>query len=187
MAILRRPRIFSRFGDWYIDWWHLPELGINIGTSPKAGTQSVKLMIKDYTRLYVMCFEHPSIWVVREPIARFKSLWRQKVRDGGNMANKSQKLVEDLTPDELLDMIETSEYRDAHWMRQSELMGPHATQIIPIEKLGDWWEKQGYGKGEHVHKTSGHVEVSPELEARLKKYYADDVEMYEKAVRDYES
>ena len=176
-----------KVGPWYIHWHHVPALDINTGASPKVGTQTLKKLLEDYQYYRVMVFEHPSYWIVREPVAKFKSLWRQKVRDGGNMMNSSMAAVVGASPDELMDIIESEKYKEAHWYSQAALCGPHADTIIPLEKFNEWWEAQGYGESVHCHTSSGDVDVSPELEERIRTYYAADVEMYEKAVREYES
>lgn len=71
---------------------------------------------------------------VRDPVERFKSLWRNKCRDGDpNMA-----YLTGMTPDMLLDYIEGRSYADSHWAPQSHYYAPGAS-VVPHTTLLNWF------------------------------------------------
>ena len=118
-------------------------------------------------------------FVVRNPLDRFKSLWRSKCRDAANIKNYS---VCGMKPNELMEHILEGN-RDVHWTHQLTLLDGLEVNLIPLELLDSWWQQCGYGELERTNITEGEVEIDDELREQILTFYADDVELYRDALK----
>ena len=173
---------------------NVPAWDITFGVPPKCGSSSVhaalqeafgceNLVYCDNVRLLKTPPEGaPLVFVVRHPLDRFKSLWKNKCRDNGKLAGHGTNLF-GLTPAELFDYI--SGHHNHHWTPQSELLGILATSmytdIVALEDLTQYCvDNVPYMPPVSVYnKTNGVVELSVALEQEITDYYADDVTLYE--------
>lgn len=71
---------------------------------------------------------------VRDPVERFKSLWRDKCRDG----DENMPYLSGLSPTLLLEYIEGRMYADSHWAPQSHYYTPNAI-VVPHATLLAWF------------------------------------------------
>lgn len=189
-----RPRLSSR-GRWGgLGWFAIPQWNITIGAAAKVGTCTLKDFIQGNS---IECEYIPHYkvrnnvhFIVRHPISRFKSLWRNKCRDGhGNTYTKDTRYptwrkLHNVTPDELMDFIEAGN-TDAHWMNQTKVLGRLQATLIPLETLDEWWEVQGFGDLRPYRANTtirDDTEFSDVLIKRIETFYADDVELYNKAL-----
>lgn len=120
----------------------------------------------------------PCVFIVRDPVSRFCSLWRSKCRDKANIADKS---VWGMSSIQLLEHIESGA-RDVHWTPQYKLIGNLKPKIIPLEKLNDWWLQ--FGELGYFNKTDEEIpDINPK---HIVDYYWKDMELYTKAVMSYD-
>jgi hypothetical protein len=120
----------------------------------------------------------PRVGIIREPLERFRSLWRCQIRDGLPGISGRQNIK---GPAELMDLIEESPGDNSHWMRQS-LFCAEADLVIPLERLADWWGFQGIPAPlGRVNTTEGEVPIALELKERVLRHYRGDVRIYERA------
>jgi hypothetical protein len=123
------------------------------------------------------------VFIVREPLSRFKSLWKQKARDEDVLWDDDKEaILAGMTPEELMDYIEDPAHLDPHWNTQISQCGAWAHELVPLEKLDRWWIRRGLPALPRHNKTEGEVELSEELEERVLKFYKKDVEFYKQAV-----
>ena len=104
---------------------------------------------------------------VRHPINRFTSLWGNKCRDRRGFPRE----LWGMTPDELMDYIETHE--DRHWRRQSNYATKNTTPIHHDELL------QKIGVTSVLNATRIGNEDVPIR--RILDHYADDLRLWEDA------
>lgn len=71
---------------------------------------------------------------VRDPVQRFKSLWRDKCRDG----DENMTYLKGLSPVELVGYIEGRLYADSHWAPQSHYYAP-GVKVVPHSTLLSWF------------------------------------------------
>lgn len=117
----------------------------------------------------------PAYLAVREPVARFCSLWRSCQRTDYHPS--SFVVTNDLqgcSPDALMDCIEQE--RNEHWSRQSDYMVSHA-RPVPFDCLYAVLGLDHY----HLNRTAGTVPPLPI--DRITAYYAADVDLWEQASR----
>lgn len=192
-----RPRLAST-GRWLgLGWFVIPQWNITIGASAKAGTSTLKDFIYENS---IECeyLPHHNVgnnvhFIVREPVSRFKSLWRNKCRDGhGNLFSMStpyptwRELLQ-ATPEELMTYIESGR-TDAHWMNQTKVLGQLPATLIPLDMLDEWWLAKGFGDLRFCHTNEtieDDTEFSNELIQRITTFYAGDVELYNRSVENY--
>lgn len=171
-------------------WWQIPAWHIIIGCSPKCGTSTLYAAV---AKAGVRCHAPTlgigvgqRIWIVREPVERFWSLWKDKCLKGEILyVGEKRARLAGMTPEELIDYIETTNKKDAHWDTQSEHEGGTAQVLVPLERFSDWWEEQGYpGPLKTVNRTEKlPMDLSDDLVERIKIHYADDVRLYKQARR----
>jgi len=176
---------------------NVPAWDITFGVPPKCGSSSVNAALQeafgcenlvycdDVRLLKTPPIAGRLIFVVRHPLDRFKSLWKNKCRDNGKLAGHGTNLF-GLTPAELFDYIRAR--RNSHWTPQSELLGTLATtrytDIVPLEDFAPYctYNIPMMPALPVRNKTHGVVDLAPWLEREILDYYADDVELYEGAV-----
>lgn len=117
------------------------------------------------------------IFVVRHPLDRFLSLWRNKCRDRG-----SGTAVEGFTMEELYQRITTGQ-PDEHWTRQVDLLGKYRkeAELVRLEDLADWWWNNMQAEFPRLNQSDNYDEIDPDLRERVLAWYADDVVLYESA------
>lgn len=183
---------------------NLPSLALTLAVPPKCGSSSVYASLQEYygvdgpegpstladcnqVRLLKANLIPPTgriVFVTRHPLDRFRSLWRNKCRDGGKIAGAASALV-GLSPEELFAFI--LEYGNHHWRHQAAMADdmPFGIRIefVPIERLSIWWEQNmpEYPALEVRNETADPFdpEISAALEADILEYYADDVRLHE--------
>lgn len=158
-------------------WYHIPQWDITIATPPKAGSSSLKNFMWENkiecSYIPQKLVKGPTFFVIRDPVSRFCSLWRDKCRDQTNIIDRN---IYGMTPQELLTHIQHN--NDVHWTPQYKLFGNLSPTIIPLERLNDWWEEQGYGTLNQSNMTSGSVDINPK---KIVDYYWKDMELYTRA------
>jgi hypothetical protein len=171
-------------GQW---WYYFPKWKFSILPPPKCGSTAIKQFI------YMNCLDdevlslrHHDVrgkphFVIRDPVSRFCSLWRNKCRDGAKIGDKWP--IKGMTPNQLMDYIESGE-RNIHWTPQYKMMGNLNPVLIPLENLNEWWSSNGYGELGVFNVTTKDdiVDINPK---RVVDYYAKDMELYTKAILDY--
>jgi len=167
-----------------VKWLRTDTWDIAFGIPPKCGSSSVRAAIVSLGKEY---WPTPPtavgrrVFVVRDPIKRFKSLWKNKCRDGGKIRNKKGKEdhpIAGMTPEELFEYIQ--EHANYHWTPQHLLLGRVEAEIVRIEDMPKWWA-ENIGEGEYptTNITKGDIELSPELEEQLREYYGGDYDLIE--------
>jgi hypothetical protein len=167
--------------------------GYCFGVAPKAGSSSIRQAITQEGRDYwVVPFpedvEH-RIAIIRHPVFRFKSLWRNKCRDGGKIMlakHLNQHPIRGLTPSELFEYIQ--KHDNYHWTPQSILIDGKASELVSLTGMRRWWVRdfpystQPYP---HEHRTIDRPDDdegwSGDLYSQIEEYYADDLELFRRA------
>jgi len=180
----------GRWGGW--GWMHVPEWDMTIAAPPKAGSTTLKDFVWqnniecDYIPFNRVNRNKDVFFVVRDPISRFKSLWRDKcaVRHRTGKRYIQWALLEGCLPEELMTAIENGQ-RDVHITPQTEILGDMQATLIPLHKLNTWWSDRGYGDLEsaNTNKTvDDGTEFNDALIQRVETFYATDVELYKTIV-----
>jgi len=167
----------------YKPFWYVPEDNIMIGSSPKVATKTLQNVLRanGVRTLDASEYDCPRYFVVRPPVARFKSLWKSKCRDEDHSGQPPLKMViAGFSPEDLMDYIESEVVWDQHWARQSEILGDAEVTLIPLNRLSEFDERFTV-----YNSTSGDVELSNDIIMRVIEYYKDDLMLYEKACRLY--
>jgi hypothetical protein len=117
------------------------------------------------------------VFIVRHPLDRFLSLWRNKARDRGQGV-----AVEGFTMEQLFERIKTG-VPDEHWVRQVEMLGRHRkdAKLVRLEDLPAWWWENMQAEFPHENQTAPYDEIDPALREQVLEYYADDVRLYDAA------
>ena len=114
-------------------------------------------------------------FVVREPVDRFKSLWRSKCRDEDNIADHR---VCGMQPKQLMQHILAGN-TDVHWAPQVKLLDGFDANLIRLENLDKWFSNRGYGELSKFNVTDGGVDIDDELREQILTFYADDLALYQ--------
>jgi len=181
---------------------NIPEDRITLAVPPKCGSSSVYASLQKHfsvpgeagPRQLVNCqrvrllkadlvpHRHKIVFVLRHPLDRFRSLWRNKCRDGGKLAAAADVLY-GMSPEELFEFIQ--EYGNHHWTRQASMADtmPFGAEIefVPLERLSIWWaDNTEYPPLEVRNETIDPLNpvISDELEAKILDWYADDLRMW---------
>jgi hypothetical protein len=169
-------------------WFYNRLLNFTLGATAKCGTASIKQFIwmneqeEEFFPIKDKNVGGNVYFVVRYPLDRFCSLWRSKCRDSGRSLHRDA--LKEMSPNELMDYIESG-VKDAHWNPQVDLLNEHDAKLIPLELLGFWWKQSGLGELGNFNTSEGDVEIDDKLMKRILTYYADDLELYHKAQRDF--
>lgn len=172
-------------------WFEFPDWNLVLGMPPKNGTSAVKEYVWqcDINCTYIerdkVTEKRETYFVVRNPVAKFKSLWRNKCleRTRGPVRYKQWAALEGATPEKLMSVIEQG-LREVHWTPQAELLGDIRATLMPLPEFSAWWTNRGYGDIESFipNKTVDDTVFDDELIERIETFYADDVELYNNAV-----
>ena len=165
-------------------WFYVPSWKMSIGAPAKAGSSTLKRFMSesDIDCTYVLQKDVPRsndiYFVVRNPFARFESLWQSKCRDKGSIKDKD---VHGLSPRALVAHISSGK-KDVHWTPQADLIrGMENVNLIPLENLNAWWASRGYGELEVVNATDGDMPMNQAIHQWICDYYAEDFILYSKA------
>lgn len=166
-------------GQW---WYYFPQWKFSILAPPKCGSSSIKQFIYmneiDVLSLRQHQVRGEAYVVVRDPVSRFCSLWRDKCRDGSPIREP----IAGMSATELMDYIESG-VPNVHWTHQHKMYGNLKPTFIPLEHLNDWWSQ--YGTLGIYNATDDEIpDINPK---RIVDYYAKDMSLYTKAVLDYQS
>ena len=118
------------------------------------------------------------LMVVRPPLDRFKSLWRNKCRDGGKITGRA---LIGLSPEGLFDLI-LRDIPNSHWVQQRDFLdsipGGCTVRVVRLENLQQYIPTALPRR----NATEGDVPMSADLELAINKHYAADVRLYEDAL-----
>lgn len=155
---------------------------IAFGVPFKNGYTSVKKVLngpRGAVRIQPNHMKHftRKVFIVRHPLDRFLSLWRNKCRDCGSGVG-----VEGFTQEELFARIQNGT-PDEHWIRQVEMLGKHRkdAELVRLESLPEWWWKNMQAEFAHENKSDNYDEISDELRSQVLDHYADDIGLYNAA------
>jgi len=166
-------------------WFYFRDQKISLLTPAKCGTSSVKQFIwmNELEEKIIRIEQHQATGelyaTTREPVSRFRSLWRSKCRDQTNINDKR---VYGMSPNELMTHIENGA-KDLHWTPQLRLLGKLGPTLIPLDMLSSWWQNHGLGELGRFNATKGDVEIDDKLKTRILTFYACDVELYNRAAQ----
>ena len=168
-----------------MNWYAIPEWDIAIGAMQKCGTRSILFSIikhflpetryEDMPALlangcpfFEKCddTDYSKVGIVREPVARFASLWRSKFNDE--------------TPEHLFGRVKRMQ-GDPHFARQTTML-MKADSLVRLENLSEWWGKNTPAKLHLKNSTEGGDEfITQSLRVKILKFYATDRQLWERA------
>ena len=149
------------------------------GVPPKNGCNSIRTALAATSQFPPLrtkpgdCKQR--VFVVRHPVDRFLSLWRNKCRDAERGLG-----IHNLSQVELFEHIKKAP-PDDHWTRQVDLLGDVSAIIVRLESMNAWWQEHMGGEYPHDHATDGRSDISAALHALVLNHYADDVRLYANA------
>ncbi len=177
---------------------HIPKWNLAIAVTPKCGSTSIYQAIHDeFHCTDVHCADRfeslstaqvpahlPVLFVVRHPLDRFISVWRQRTLPMYESA--AGKTLLGKTPRQLWTGRDRA---DDHWKSQTSLLGRLRKQatIVRLEDLSVYWRHVSPSTIElpHVNSTLPlwPVDLDHKLVKSIERYYADDIELYNGAVK----
>ncbi len=169
-------------------WLVVKEWDLVVGVSPKCGSGSIRAAIEaeglDWWKRADPTKHANRVFIVRHPLDRFQSLWRNKCRDGGRLSKgggRGMHEVIGMTPEELFEY--SLDNPNHHWTPQTVLHGHVPCMVVRLEDVGLWWDnlEQTTKPFPQVNATTGDVPIRMGLMRRLLRYYADDFELWRNA------
>ena len=159
-------------------WYYVPEWELTIGVAPKCGTRTIYKLLENVNFYSAPNPDIRPVFIVRHPVERFSSLWKQKCRDGRRIStiDNPSNYAKDWSIDELLDHIERGLWNH-HWAPQSVFEMGAAEELVPLEKLNQWLHDEGLGPPTHLNQTVGEVQLTDDQYRRVVEYYIDDVRL----------
>lgn len=162
----------------YKPFWRILPQDILVGTSPKCGATTLQKWAKSKAgRSYGHDIDRPKYFFVREPLARFMSLYNDKCRV--DLVQGNTDVLRGLSVTELIEFIEGGTHWNQHWGRQLEILGDVDAALIPLESMSDVLG------AEALNKSNVDIDLPQDIIDRVYKYYAEDKVLYDKAVEDY--
>ena len=172
------------------------EFDCTLGVPPKCGSSAVHACLqerygvdsltncKDVGLVKHELVSGRVIFVVRNPIDRFDSLWRNKCRDGGKLLGHD---IDGMTPAELFGYIKQND--NHHWTPQHTLLGDLESRcpvtLVPLDGLGTClWTEFGLGV-QRVHETLGKVPRDFGLTIDIAAHYRLDKVLLMEAEQEY--
>lgn len=155
--------------------------GVTVVSPMKVGRSTILHAVKslDHTMHAFYAIKGDVIMVVRHPLDRFKSLWRNKCRDGGRVKGRQ---LEGLTPEGLFDVI-LRDLPNSHWVSQRDFYDNIPTRCsIKVVRLENLQQYIATPLPKLLNVTTGDVPMSTQLERAVTKHYAADVRLYEDAL-----
>ncbi len=166
-------------------WYYFKDYEFIVMAPPKCGSSSIRQFIwMNEIEDRIIVLKHHQVFgdeiyaIIRDPISRFCSLWRSKCRDEEIIRDKR---IHGMSLSELMTHIEGGA-KDAHWTQQSKIIGNLNPVLIRLEHLNEWWSANMHGELGTFNSTEGNTEISNELKSRILTFYADDLELYQKAL-----
>lgn len=171
----------TRKRHWYLVHSEKYPEGAWICAAPKAGSTAVRSVVgrpafqeQRRSAAEIPDDGRPRFLGIREPVARFYSLWRDKCRDRGTGIPDE---LHEATPDALMDYIEAHPGENHHWARQTDYMAP-GVQLVPFEKL---LETVGFPVPERRNQYHLARDTDPPMPVeRILAHYADDAEAHKR-------
>lgn len=155
-------------------WWTVPEWRYTLCTPPRCGSSTILNYLADEG---ILAYRPPSrdpgrwIMIVRDPVDRFVSLWKQKCRDGVMLTvGDEESPIAGMTPKELITFIETTDIKDPHWASLTELEGGHSSETLHYSRIN----KLLGTTPTMYNKSEGDLALDAEVERRVREWYADD-------------
>lgn len=170
-------------------WWYMfRDWDFTIFAPPKCGSTAIKQFIYMHELDdRVLSLRQNKVvgdlyFVIRDPLSRFCSLWKNKCRDEAYIGDAWP--IAGMSPTELMDYIESG-VKNVHWTPQYKMMGSLTPILIPLELFGFWWKQSGLGELGVFNSTEGEVDIDDELKERILAHFAKDLELYHKAQSDF--
>ena len=132
-----------------------------IALCPKCAHVSIKTVLSG-NRLSETTEATRITLFLRDPMERFHGMYSWLSR--GYNEWRYRKMV---------DALLAGHYNEPHYISQTKLY-PNATEIIPFERLGEWWADNVGTELPHKHKSVDY-EYSDYRLGELRSYYADDL------------
>lgn len=168
---------------WYLVRSDTYPEGAWICAAPKAGSTAVRSCVgrPEFQAERHAASEIPAdgrrrFLGIREPVARFYSLWRDKCRDHGTGIPEE---LHGVTPDALMDYIEAHPDENHHWVRQTDYLTPGATRLVPFDRLLETVGLDLPGRRNQHHYPR--PDDPPMPVERILSHYAADAEAYRRA------
>jgi hypothetical protein len=166
-------------------WFNFIREQVSISAPPKCGNTTTKIAAQTYRRAPRTEFPQfeEQYWICRNPIDRFRSLYKNKIQAHGNVRNMHRKFFDKHvhTPEELFAYVKhdvlTNPDLDNHWKPQAQIRAEargegailvplhHLSTLLPVAK------KQNVTHSETI-------ELSDELQQDIFEFYFADYEMY---------
>lgn len=178
----------------------LKQFNVTYGVPPKNGSSSFYealrrcyglprtkhfKMVQNNPHLFeqVDFLDHPGFFVVRHPIDRFESLWRSKCRD--NHGTVGGHPIRGMNPYDLFAYIK--QHDDPHWRPQIDMIKlgemPNIT-LVPLDEFTHHFKAHTgldlWYQNPTKELKSDYFDLG--LLSEVADYYADDVDLYEKAL-----
>jgi len=165
-----------------VNWLTDKSRKIAFGVPFKNGYTSVKKVLNGPQGAIRIAPHHlknfpRKVFIVRHPLDRFLSLWRNKCRDYG-----SGTAVEGLTMEQLYQRI-IDGAPDEHWTRQVDMLGKHrkSAELVRLDSLPGWWYTHMLAEFPHENKTAPYDKIDTALRDKVLDHYAEDVNLYDAA------
>lgn len=166
-------------------WLVIKPWDMVVGCSPKCGSGSIRAAVEaeghDWWKRADPYAHKNRVFIVRHPLDRFESLWRNKARDGGRLSRGGGRGMHDvlgMTPRELFEYSKLNP--NHHWTPQSVLRADVPCLVVRLEEVGMWWDglaqtTKPYPK---VNPTQGKVPIDEKLRKEILTYYDADVQLW---------
>jgi len=159
-----------------------------VGCSPKCGSGSIRAAVEaegvDWWKRADPYDYKYRVFIIRHPLDRFDSLWRNKARDGGRLSKgggRGMHKVIGMTPRELFEYTKT--HPNHHWTPQCVLHAGVPCRVVRLENMADFWDDMTFTKHPFpkINPTDGKVPRDEELTADIMNYYEDDYILWAQA------
>ena len=158
---------------------------VAIGAPPKVGSSTVNksLEIVDHIKTRTPTAKR-KVFLTRNPIDRFLSVYQQKVVEGGKIAGLGYGMG-GMSLDHFFDF--TLACDNYHWTPQVELLDGVEAQLVPLILLDSWWPRNmsvPLAPRQNVSREQK-FEVSDELYNRIRDRYQADIELHSRSLGNY--
>ena len=172
-----------------IYYQYVPKWDVYIGAPPKCGSSSLHHALEASNLKYdsVRAAKIPDgsnvVFIVRHALDRFKSLWRFRCVPGGDNNYGTGRALHGKSPAQL--WMHMRGHPNKHWARQDDLLEGLVERCtvayVRLDDLTSWWNSRSKTPMPCVNRTHGRVPTTYALEQSLRKYYADDLQLYAEA------
>jgi len=153
-----------------------------IGACPKIGSSTV---YASHDGLNYVRTRKPTaarkVFLTRNPIDRFVSLYQQKVVEGGKIAGLGTQL-DGMSPEEFFKL--TLAHDNHHWTPQVELLDGVDAELVPLIMLDGWWSKNmvmPLAPRQNVSKPKS-FDITDNLIDDLRARYLPDIALHSKSL-----